>query len=297
VNPQRLEGYSLGFWANARRVANDYALADQALRQAWELWRAGGASLEDEILDVSWLFGIEASLRQNQRHLPEALCLLERALQLAQTQQAKATWLINKANALELREDYKGALSTLQQLEELSEDCGRHFLWQQRYASVANLGRLGRFTEAEKLLPELRKIALELNNDLDLVRVLWLEGWVAAGLGHRDEARKALEQVRRDFITRDLAYDAALVSLDLGALHLEENHLEEVRALAVEMAPIFTSRQIHREALAALRLFCIATERGEVTLQLTRRLAQYLERARRDPGQRFELEVFVPNPL
>lgn len=288
VHPARLEGYCLGHWANARRVANDHADAARAFRKGWELWGEGGREPWDEVLEVAWLLGMEASFARNQKRLPDSLRLLGQALELAKSKRTKATLLINKANTLELLENFEGALSTLQEMGELREFSDRQLLWQQSYATVSNLGRLGRYPEAEALLPKVREIALELNNDLELVRVLWLEGWLAAGRGRRREARTALEQVQRDFVTRDLAYDAALVSLELAVLYLEEGRLKKVQALAMEMAPIFTSRQIHQEALAALRLFCIGTEQGDITLQFTQRLVHYLKQSRHDPKQRFE---------
>jgi transcriptional regulator with XRE-family HTH domain len=284
VCPQRLEGYCLGHWANARRVANEPQDAERAVRQSWELWK----ELRDEFLDVSWLLGMEASLRMDQRRLPESLALLDRALPLAQSERTRASMLIAKANGLELLEDHEGALAALRQLGELSEVGDRQLLFQQRFAMVNNLGASGRYPEAEAFLPQVRGLALGMNNELLLARVLWLEGRIAAGLGRRTQAQAALEQVQRDFVARDLAHDAALVSLELGALYLEEDRLEAVRTLAVEMTPVFTSRQIHREALAALRLFCAATERGEITLQLTQRLVRYLEQARYDPGLPFQ---------
>jgi hypothetical protein len=61
-----------------------------------------------------------------------------------------------------------------------------------------------------------------------------------------------------------------------------------VRQLATGMAWIFASHDVHREALAALSLFCQAVEREVATAQLARRVLAYLERARGDPGLRFE---------
>lgn len=288
VHPSRLEGYCLGHWGNARRVANDHADAERAFQRTWELWRDMGKQLRDEVLDVSWILGSEASLRRDQRRLPESLHLLDQALSLAQSEKARTTWLINKANALDRLGDYETALAVLCQVGELAAFGDPQLVLHQRYALAKNLGRVSRYTEAESLLPQIREMALELNNDLELTRVLWLEGWIAAGLGRIEHAQLALEQVQRDFLARDLAYDAALVSLDLAVVYLEENNIVEVQNLALEMTPVFTSRQVHKEALAALGLFRAATERGEITLELARRLVRYLERARHDPEQRFE---------
>ncbi len=96
------------------------------------------------------------------------------------------------------------------------------FLCVLRFNLAVNLCHLGRHAEAEKLLPDIRSLAVRLGNGLDLVRALWLEGRIAAGLGQRDQAVSALERVRADFMSRGMAYDVALATLELAVLFLEE---------------------------------------------------------------------------
>jgi hypothetical protein len=95
-------------------------------------------------------------------------------------------------------------------------------------------------------------------------------------------------QARREFTERQMAYDCALVSLELAALHLEEGRTAEVRRLAAEMLWIFKAQGIDREALAALRVFREATEKEAATAELARRVGDFLHRALREPGLRFE---------
>jgi hypothetical protein len=114
-----------------------------------------------------------------------------------------------------------------------------------------------------------------------------LEGNVLAGLGRREEALDALVQVRRDFADRPLPFDHALASLDLALLLLEEGRLAEVQELAVEMLNIFYMLQVQREATAALLLFRDATANGTVSVELVRRLQDYLSKARTNPELRF----------
>jgi hypothetical protein len=45
---------------------------------------------------------------------------------------------------------------------------------------------------------------------------------------------------------------------------------------------------VHREALSALKVFCEAAEKEELTVDMIRRLGAYLTEARHDPGLRFE---------
>jgi hypothetical protein len=131
-------------------------------------------------------------------------------------------------------------------------------------------------------------MAVASGDELDLIRVLWLEARVAAGLGRRAAAIAALRQVRRDFEVRGLAYDMALASLDLAALLLEDGQTGEVKALVEKMVATFRARGIAREALAALLLFRQAAEDETMTLTLVHRLARYLEQARHDSSLRFE---------
>jgi hypothetical protein len=79
---------------------------------------------------------------------------------------------------------------------------------------ASNLCHLGRHAEAEIVLAEARALAIQLGNQLDLLRVEWLEGWVAAGLGRTDQAIAAVGRVRAAFMAQGNAYDTALVTLE-----------------------------------------------------------------------------------
>jgi tetratricopeptide (TPR) repeat protein len=146
---------------------------------------------------------------------------------------------------------------------------------------TANLCHLGRYAEAEPLLPEIRELAAGLRKELDLVRVAWLQGKVDAGLGRTRQAAAAFEQVRRDFTERQMAYDGALVTLELAEVYLAEGRTQEVRALAEEMMWVFRSQGIHREALAALKLFFGAARGEAATAEMARQVLAEIEEARR----------------
>ena len=55
---------------------------------------------------------------------------------------------------------------------------------------------------------------------------------------------------------------------------------------------VFKAQGVHREALAALKVFCKAVEREDLTLEMVRILVSYLHRAQYDPGLRFEDDPF-----
>jgi tetratricopeptide (TPR) repeat protein len=151
-----------------------------------------------------------------------------------------------------------------------------------------NLCHLDRYKEAEALLPRVEALGAALNTKLDAVRTLWLKGRIWAGLGQREEALAALEEVRGYLRSETIAYDYALVSLELATLHLEQGRTRRVREMAEEMAWIFKSEKVHKEALAALRLFQEAARRERARAEWTQRMVKFLYRAQGNPRLRFE---------
>jgi hypothetical protein len=88
-----------------------------------------------------------------------------------------------------------------------------------------------------------------------------------------------------------MAYDVALVSLEIATLYAGLGRTEQVKTLARHMTPIFQAHAIHREALAALALFRQAAEREGVTVEFARDVLSYLRKARYNPELRFEESV------
>ena len=96
-----------------------------------------------------------------------------------------------------------------------------------------------------------------------------------------ESAEAGFREVQEALLNRQLGYDAALVSLDLALLYASEGRTAALKRLASEMIPAFESREVHREAMAALLMFQGACEEERVTIQLARQLADFLQRERR----------------
>lgn len=272
-------------WAylgNARRVLGELWSADEAFRRA-EAFLAksltGNPRVRADILDL------KASLRRGQRRFGESLALLDEALcvyqELGDTHRIGRS-LINKAKTLEEQGDIATAIEALQEARALLDvtreprlllcACLNHTLL---------LVAAARFEEADALLPEARRLALDQRNPLDLVRVAWVEGRIAFGLGRLGAAEASFREVQKEFFERGMGYDAALVSLDLAMLYAQEGCTAELKQLAAELLPVFESREVHREAMAALLMFQHAAEEETLTLELARHLAEFLKRERR----------------
>jgi transcriptional regulator with XRE-family HTH domain len=275
----RLEGYCWAHLANARRVANDFAGADKAFDRAWKLWEAGTVSAPD-LLPEWRMLDLEASLRREQHRFPEALELLTRASAgIGANPVAAARILLKKEHVLEQTGDAEGALSVLLEATptvEASKDL--RLLFALFFKTVNNLCHLSRFEEAANRLPQVHDLAVQLGNELDLIRVMWLQARVESGQGQRWEAVARLEQVRRDLTAHGLPYDVARASLELAAFYLEDNQPKAVKTLALEMTPVFQSQGIHREAVAALKLFCDAAVQETATLELVQRVLAEVKR-------------------
>lgn len=283
----RVQGYAWAHVGNARRVRSDLPGAEEAMEYVDRLWEAGAAS-DPGLLNEARVLGLQASLRRDQRRLLEALELLDQALQVDRGSEARYL-LLNRAKLFEELGRYDAAIAELRRAEPLVEAEGEpRFLFAFRFNLAVNLTLLGHHKESESSISELRRLALELGNSLDLVRLRWLEGRIAAGLEKREDAIRIFSRVREEFTSLGIAYDMALVSLELAVLYLEESRTAEVQLLARQMAPVFQAQGVHREALAALRLFRDAAERESATADLARRLVRYLLRAQHNPELRFE---------
>lgn len=283
----QIQGYAWAFVGNARRVGGNLPQADQAFFESERFWELG-ASSDQGLLDRARLLDLKASLRKHQGRFSEALALHDQALEVSHPESSTYI-LLNKAVTQEQMGDVDSAITTLEKASaQVDEEREPRLLFGIRFNLAVNLVHQHRHAEALALLPHVRELALKMGNGLDLVRVVWLESRVFIGLGKREEAMASLEQVRGEFTTREIAYDAALVSLELAVLYLEDDRTAEVRILARQMLWIFKSQGVHREALAALKLFCEAAEREQATVELARRIADYLEKARNNPDLHFE---------
>ena len=282
----RLQGYAWAHVSNARRVCNDLNGAEDAMVRARRFWEAGAAG-DPGFLNQAWLPGLEAVLRRGQRRFPEALKRIDEALAL-DPGELRGEILLTKSAIFQILADPEGSAAALSEAAPLIDPVRQpRNAFGLRFNLLVDLCHLERFEEAEPRLPEVRALAERLGEELDLTRVVWLEGKVTAGLGRLAEARGAFEQVRRVFGRRELTFDYALVSLELAVLLLEQEHTAEVRMLAEEMLRIFRTQKIEREALAALHLFCDAARRETATVDLARQLVRFLHRAQHDPGLRF----------
>ncbi len=280
---RRVRAFAAAHVANVLRVAGKLRAAAALFKKARRLWFAG--SDPDDILDPGRLLDLEASLCRDQRRFEDALALLEQARGVSR---CPAHTLISKGFTLEVMGEYERAIETLLEAEALAEVQADPRLRNILHCNLAlNFSHVGRFAEAAGLAQRVREVAAEVGDAIGLLRVTWIDGRIAAGLGRTGEALSLLAQARRDFAARHMGYDVALALLEEAVLLLDEGRAAEVKALTRGLPALFEAEEVHREALAALRLFHEAAQREAATTELARRVLRYLFRARYDQGLRF----------
>lgn len=280
-----LLGWVEPFLANALRVGGRLSDSARTLAHADEVW---AASVPLGVLDEARRLDLKASLLMYYGRSEEVRSLLELALKSARTDHARARLLIKWGRNLELAGKYEAALDVLEQARSrIDAKNDPRLLLVHDFNKAVNLVRLDRFSEAEPLLP-LIEAGTEPGNELDRVRLQWLKGSIWAGAGRTPEGIAALAEVRSYFFSESIAYDFAVVSVELGTLYLEQGRAGLVRELANQMKWIFQSQGIHKQALEALALFCHAAQMEAVQADWTRRLVKYLNRAQSNPSLHFE---------
>lgn len=272
---------------NTVRVLGDFRQAETAFQTAELHFSRSWLDPLDEAL----LLELKAALRRGQRRFEEALDLTEGAIAIYR--EVNETHLEGQALMVKgLTFQYQGDI-------EAAADCFRtslsllDALEEPRLAALCQLNLVGCLqdagssAEAAALIPGTRHTIERVGKRVDLLRLRWTEGKVAASTGQSAEAEAAFREVRETCFEDARVFDAALISLDLAALYLRQHRLEETKRLAAEILPVFQSREVDREALGALIVFQQAAEMEQLTIGLINEVAGYLERARNEPHLRF----------
>lgn len=283
-----LRARAWAYVANSRRVKADLRGAEEAFALAFASLRRGTL----DPMDRAVLLDLRASLLRAQRRLPEALRCLRRAIgifrELGEGHRAGRALL-----SMSIVHHYAGeperAIPLLYQALELI-DASREprLLLVAWHNLIDDLAETEQFMEAQKLLGKARPFYQQFPHPWSQNPRKWVEGKIARGLGQKRQAETLFVSARDGFLAEGAAYDVALVSLDLASLYAGQGRMAELKRVAEEMVPIFSSRLIHREALAALSYWRQAVEAERACVDLVTGVAAFLKRARHNPELRFQ---------
>jgi tetratricopeptide (TPR) repeat protein len=272
---------------NAERIRSDFRSAEKSFAQAERSLKRGTG----DPVEKAGVLLLKASLRGNQQRFREAFRLLDRVAAIARKcgdLQICGKALIIRGFLLGVANDLEAAIRLLKEgIPMVEPQTELRLLVAAHHNLTLYLTESGRYHEALQLLERTRPLYAELGDRMNLLRLEWLEGKIATSLGDLERAEVLLQSVRRELIERELGLDSALLSLDLARIYARQRRGAEMRKLAEEMLPIFKSRDIHREAIAALLVFQKAAEMERVTLGLVQELSEYLKECRPAAGFRF----------
>jgi len=285
---QDLQARAWAYLGNARRVCSDLHGAEKAFLQAETLLRQGSRDL----VELAVFLDLQASLRRSQRRFGDALRLLRRAVTIF-----RRTGHFHRAGQslvnMDLIHCYAGhpeqGIPLLYEAIKLIDGdldprlrlCAQHNL-------IQDLAETGRCFEAQKLYRETCALYREFPEAWAQNRRKWVKAKISLGQEKTAQAERLFLAARDGFIAEGISYDTALVSLELAVLYARQGRTADLKRLAEEMLPVFSSLQIHREALVALCFLRKALEAEQASLELVSRVANFLRRAEHDPGLRFE---------
>jgi tetratricopeptide (TPR) repeat protein len=275
-----LQGRAWGLLGNAQRILSDFREAERSFAEAEKrLARGTGDPVEKADLLL-----FKASLRGNQQRFREAFQLLDRVSAIGRRcgdRHLVGKSLITRGFIVGVANEHEAAIRLLREGLSLVDPTAEPRLAVAAHHNlILYLFEGGREEDALELLGRARPLYERIGDGMALLRLRWLEGKIALALGEGERAESILLDVRKELVEQSIGYDAALLSLDLARIYARQGRGAEMRRLAEEMIPIFQSRDIHREAIAALVVFQRAAEMERVTVGLVQELTDYLQQCR-----------------
>jgi tetratricopeptide (TPR) repeat protein len=269
-----LKARAWGQFGNALRVAGRLREAASALDRSANLATRGSGDLSFKAQLLSWT----ASLRIFERRFDDAIALLDDAARIARDlgmRRELARYLSNRALATVYSGDPETAIHILDEALPLVDRAELRLLATVYHNLIFCYVEAGQLQEALALVPRTRSVGEEIHDVLLGLRLLWQEARILCELGLLEEAEAQFSRARDGFLERDLAYDAALVSLDLTAVYVKLGLHAEVRRTVADILPIFSSLRVGRELLASLIQLQQAEDQTQA-LQLIRTLSREL---------------------
>jgi tetratricopeptide (TPR) repeat protein len=274
---------ALAHVANAQRVSSDFRTAEKTFRAARKALDEGTG----DPLELATILNFETTLRVRQHRFDEALQLAEREIALCRRwgQLHRLGEAYHSRGVVHaLHGDDSQAIRDFERcLEYLDAERDPRIVLTSRHNLVSLLHEAGRANEALVRLRETRPLYHQLGDRLNLLRLRQLEGEIALGQGDEKLAEDCFLEARNGMIAANIAWEAAEISLRLAELYLAQGRNRETREVAEQIMPIFQSRDLHTEAIAALLLIREAVFNETLTVNMVRQTISFLRQLRNRP--------------
>lgn len=282
-----LQARALGELANALRVADRLPEASATLEQAESRSRSGSG---DPILSLR-LADLRASLLISTHHYHDAVELLERVqadhLELGDRHNAGRA-LISQGISLGYLGDAREALARIDRgLSMIDEKREPSLRAQALHNQLLFMASFGLLDQAVALLAQNRVALQQSGGRLDRAKLRDIEGRIHARLGNFARAEEALREAAAEFEATGVEGNHAVVCLDLAAVLLAEGRNAEAQALAAQALQVFRALDLQEEVYEAMEILERVLRSELVTSGFLQNLADFVRRARVNPGLRF----------
>jgi tetratricopeptide (TPR) repeat protein len=278
--------------ANAYRLADALAEAEEAMARALDLRTQGTG---DPLL-YARIAALRASLLTDQRRFAEAFHMLDAARSIYHQygeSHEEGRILITKGLHTGYAGDSEAGFQLLcQGLSMIDRKRDGKLVLQALHNILLFRVEIGEYEAASRQIRQMWPLYTAHASWIDRAKLRWIEGQIAAGLGHLEQAEALLLQTKQDLDGAGVGYEAALTALNLAEVWLRQGKTATVREMVAELVLTFRSLGVEREDLAAVLLLREAVERDEVTLEILRRASGVLRRRPNKPAGRAGLDTF-----
>lgn len=275
-----LRGRSRVFRALACRKGSEFASAEKDLAAA-EAWLRRGSR---DLGEMAWMLEVRGSLRTRQRRFDEAHRDFRLALRCHR--RAGNRHLLGRVYSRiarawsEASEPERDARVLALALDSVDVTDHRRLAMTIAHNLVEAFVSLGERERALRVIEVALPAYQAFATPIDRLALRWTEARIHAHLGDLERAAEGFRAAREGFLQHGLVVEAALSSLDWALVEARRGRPDRVAQIAAEMAPIFDSRQLTRETLAALSLFRQAARERGATAGMIRAVARVV-RSRR----------------
>ncbi|HWN42063.1 MAG TPA: hypothetical protein VNW71_07550 [Thermoanaerobaculia bacterium] len=261
-----LVAYAMAMEANAARVGGNLQDAFSTFLLSRRTQDRGGADPDlSARIDL-----LEASLRRDLRQFAAAFELLDRAERgfvALNDRNRQARVIINRANVFLVTKELDQVVENLRKALTLANDPWLALIV--RHNLITALTECGNAREAADLYESSKDLYLLYNDPLTTSRRIWAEGLIARELDEDlSRSEQLLTQAMERLVEHGYTYDAALAGLDLVVVYARRGENAEVFRVASDLVRLFQSREVHPEALAALKAVQQAAEQQAVNFKL-----------------------------
>ncbi len=271
---------ALAHRGNAFRVGGDMAAAERAFLALRRYRSAHGLELEDLHPEVA---SLEASLRHEQGRFHDAIELLDVAVRLAQVagdEVELGRLLVKRGDVHRYDGSLEAARVDLERALALIDPDAEPYLYTCGLGNYCIfLCAVGEHDEAARILDRHEPLFRGSDDPWVQQRATALRAFVAHGRGDAETAERHYLEVRDAFVAADQPFRAALLSLELARLDLEQGRFDELAELAQWIGTVFESRQLPARAAVALMLFQQAAVGRQVTAEALQGLRICLKQA------------------